>query len=122
VSAVESRSDLDAVQAAELSLLSSAVRHDRGKLDQLLHPEFREIGRSGRVWTREEIIAALSAERDRPEPDADEWAFTRLSDDLVHVTYRLTAPTGTSRHSSIWDVAGRSPRIRFHQGTPLPRD
>ncbi|WP_420845519.1 DUF4440 domain-containing protein [Nissabacter archeti] len=41
----------------------SWVRHDRQQRNTLLHPLFREISRSGRVFNREEVISALVSAR-----------------------------------------------------------
>lgn len=103
-----------------MALLTSDVRKDPGEVDKLLHAGFIEIGRSGRRWTREEIVSALVAEQNRKTPEADEWLFDDLAPGLVLVTYRLKAGTGSSRHSSIWDVSNGAPEIRFHQGTVVP--
>lgn len=108
------------VRAAELALLDGAVRRDPARVRALLHPDFAEIGRSGRRWTRDETIAALAAEESRVTPDTDEWEFTELSPTLVLVTYRVSSASGQSRHSSLWEVGGATPVIRFHQGTVVP--
>lgn len=111
-----------AVKDAETALLDADVRRDAETVDDLLHPAFVEIGRSGMLWTREQIVRALAAESEGSPiaPQTDEWEFRRPSSGLVLVTYRLTTPSRVSRHSSLWDVAGTSPRLRFHQGTVVP--
>jgi hypothetical protein len=86
----------------------------------LLHEDFVEIGRSGRRWTRDEIIASLGEEGDRSAPDVDEGAFVSLSSELVLVTYRVRGGRGESRHASIWDVGTEPPQMRFHQGSVVP--
>lgn len=118
----ESGDRFDAVMAAELELLDDAFRHDPDRVRELLHPDFAEIGRSGRRWTRDEIIASLEAERGRVAPETDEWLFNEVAPTLVVVTYRITAATGRSRHASLWDVSGIAPMIRYHQGTTLRPD
>ncbi|UFS59278.1 nuclear transport factor 2 family protein [Subtercola endophyticus] len=50
------------VVEAERALLSPEVRGDRAALERLLDRQFIEIGQSGRLWTRAEMIAALVAE------------------------------------------------------------
>lgn len=105
--------------AAELELMSVAVRKDSVRLRELLHRDFVEIGRSGRRWTRDEVIAALPAERDRTPPEVDEWNFVALSSDLVLVTYRASGVSARSRHASVWDISGARPVMRFHQGTVI---
>ncbi|MBN9171250.1 MAG: nuclear transport factor 2 family protein [Microbacterium sp.] len=108
------------VRAAELALLGGEVRSDPARVRELLHPDFVEIGRSGRRWMRDEMIAALASEEVRVTRDTDEWEFTELSPTLVLVTYRVSSASGQSRHSSLWDVGGATPAIRFHQGTVVP--
>src|SRR3954451_1932975 len=51
---------LEEVVALELRLLDPAVRADREAVERLLHPEFREIGASGRLWDRDSMTAALA--------------------------------------------------------------
>ena len=115
------------IRTAELELLASSTRADAARLRRLLHPEFLEIGRSGQRWTREDIIAALGAEDQRPTPETDEWEFSQLAPHLFLVTYRIRSGTpldsGTprSRHASVWDTSTGQPRLRFHQGTPVLR-
>ncbi|WP_295818154.1 GNAT family N-acetyltransferase [uncultured Microbacterium sp.] len=111
-----------AVKDAETALLTADVRRDTARVDELLHPAFVEIGRSGTLWTREQIVGALAEESadSRVTPQTDEWQFRQLSPELVLVTYRLTTPSRISRHSSLWDVGGTAPRLRFHQGTVVP--
>ena len=113
------------IRTAELELLAPSTRGDAERLRRLLHPEFREIGRSGQRWTREDMISSLGAEDQRPAPETDEWEFSALAAHLVLVTYRIhtgtTANPGHrhSRHTSVWDTSSGQPRLRFHQGTPV---
>lgn len=106
-----------AVRAAEMDLLSSDTRHDARRVRSLLHPDFREIGRSGRMWTRSDVLIELLEEPTRRTPETDDWAFEHLAPTIVLATYRVGGPRGGSRHSSIWDVSGPEPALRFHQGT-----
>lgn len=89
-------------------------------MQELLHEDFVEIGRSGRRWTRDEIVSSLAEERDYAQPDVSEWAFVELSPELVLVTYLARAADLESRHASIWDIGATPPQMRFHQGTIVP--
>ncbi|NKX56226.1 ribonuclease HI family protein [Arthrobacter mobilis] len=105
------------VLALEEELLRPETRTDFGRMAVLLHPEFAEIGESGRMWTREDIINAL-----RPDPAADSeldlLGVERLGEESILLTYRSRGRTGSSLRSSLWlRDAGRW-RLRFHQGTP----
>ena len=68
-----------AVKAAELALLDSNVRRDSEGVNALLHPDFAEIGRSGRRWTKSGIISALEAGEAPDAPDTDEWLFDEVA-------------------------------------------
>ncbi len=81
-------------KAFEVELLTSSARRDPSRVQMLLHEDFVEIGRSGRRWTRDELVASLGEEGDRPAPETDDWTFSRLSSDLVLVTYRIRAARG----------------------------
>ncbi|WP_447946256.1 nuclear transport factor 2 family protein [Microbacterium lacticum] len=108
------------VKAAELELLDGTVRRDPIRVRELLHADFIEIGRSGRRWTRDETVAALALESEHVPPHTDEWSFIEVVPTLILVTYRITGTAGSSRHSSLWDVGGPAPVIRYHQGTVVP--
>jgi len=108
------------IRAAELELMRSSTRSDSPRVQELLHENFVEIGRSGRRWTRDEIVSSLAEEGDHVPPDLSEWAFVELSRELVLVTYFVRAADVESRHASIWDIGGKPPQMRFHQGTTVP--
>jgi hypothetical protein len=110
----------ETVRAAELELMTSPTRRNGPRLQTLLHEDFVEIGRSGRRWTRAEMVASLADEGDRSVSDVDEWEFVSLSPDLTLVTYRVRGDHGESRHASIWDLSSEPPQMRFHQSTVVP--
>lgn len=97
--------------------MTSSARSSSLRVQELLHEDFVEIGRSGRRWTRDELVAALAEENDQVMPAVDEWAFVELSHELILVTYRVRGARAESRHASVWDVRVEPPRMRFHQGT-----
>jgi len=102
----------------ERRLLAPAVRRDRAALTTLLHEDFCEFGASGRVYDREQIIAALLA-ADDSSAEASHFEATRLGPDAVLLTYRTDAP---SLRSSVW-LRGEDGawRLLHHQGTPTNR-
>ncbi|MCH6471450.1 ribonuclease HI family protein [Sinomonas terrae] len=109
--------EVEAVVELEQELLDPETRSDFGQLAYLLHPEYREIGQSGRLWLREEIVDALV--------QAPEISVTfelveaaPLSRDLIQVLYRTEGSDGSALRSSLWQRADGRWRLRFHQGTP----
>lgn len=113
---------LDPVKAAmagELRLLDPAVRSSADLLAQLLHPEFTEIGASGRLWTRSEIIVSLVEDsRKSTEPiKATDMAGRLLAPGVVHLTYVSDNGGRRARRSSVWLWTEEGWRAYFHQGT-----
>ncbi|MEE1791949.1 nuclear transport factor 2 family protein [Streptomyces sp. BE308] len=108
----------------ELRLLDPVVRASEDLLAALLHPEFREIGTSGRLWNRETIIAALTAD-DAPSPGpltASRMRGVQLSTDLVHLTFDTESKGLRSHRSSLWRLTEAGWLLYFHQATPFIDD
>lgn len=104
------------VEALERELLQPETRADLGRTGVLLHPEFTEIGSSGRLWTRDEVIMALE-ENPGPHAALETLAADRIGPDAVLLTYRSRTRAGTVLRSSLWVLDGHQWRLRFHQGT-----
>lgn len=82
----------------------------------LLADEFVEIGRSGRIWTKDSIAPYLTT-GPAPVPSLiEDFRVDQLSPRLYLVTYR----GAMALRSSIWVQRGGRWQMRFHQGTPLP--
>lgn len=118
---VGEESDLDTVVRLERELLDPAVRSDPASVAALLHPDFEEIGRSGRLWGRDTLIEELSIEQGFVA-DVEVLGAERVGTDAVLLTMRATDARGATLRSSLWvrDRAGSGARwrLRFHQGTP----
>jgi ribonuclease HI len=105
------------VEELERELLGPLVRGDIGRTAVLLHPDFLEIGSSGRVWTRDAMMMAL--EEDPGErTDIEVLGSERIGTGAVLLTYRSFTRSGTILRSSLWVLDGGRWRLRFHQGTP----
>ena len=105
------------VEELERELLGPLVRGDIGRTAVLLHPDFTEIGSSGRMWTRDAMMMAL--EEDPGErTDMEILGAERIGAEAVLLTYRSYARSGATLRSSLWVLDGGRWRLRFHQGTP----
>jgi ribonuclease HI len=109
--------DIDAVVELEQELLDPEVRSDFGQLAYLLHPDYREVGQSGRLWDRDETVEALGEEAQRHEA-FELLEASRLAPDLIQVLYRTESRNGSALRSSLWQRTEGRWRLRFHQGTP----
>ncbi|MEJ6004640.1 nuclear transport factor 2 family protein [Paucibacter sp. AS339] len=117
---------LQHLTALECQLHQPAMRTDADVLAQLLHPQFREFGRSGRSYTRESMLALLMAE-DTTDPTlvhAQDFELQRLGDEAALLTYRSAHRqpdgrlSGPTHRSSVWRKTPKGWQMIFHQGTP----
>ncbi|MER7949637.1 nuclear transport factor 2 family protein [Streptomyces sp. NPDC096079] len=110
----------------ELRLMSPAVRSSRALSDELLDPEFVEVGASGRRWDRASMLSALpvmqGATDDGPRYETSGMTGTVLAPGIVHLTFETVIDGRRARRSSIWrkvdDASGW--RMYYHQATPVP--
>jgi hypothetical protein len=119
---------LDALRALEVALHRPTVRADRARMEALLHADFVEFGRSGRVWTREATLDEFSgadAAARGPTIHAQDFDLHVLADDLALLSYRSAhVDADGAKHrwtlrASLWQRGSDGAwRLRFHQGTP----
>ena len=113
--------DIAALIELELTLMSPGIRSSPAQVGELLEPGFREIGASGRLWTRSEVVQALAraGPEDKTTVEVTEMQATVLGSDLVLLTYVSTRGERRARRSSVWRRSESRWRLVFHQGTLL---
>ena len=100
----------------ERSLLTDEVRADPSRVAALLHPDWCEIGASGRLWRRAELISSIGP---LPEPTRLELVEAqRPSPDEVLLLWRSVAEGRSTLRSSLWVRSDSDWVQRFQQGTP----
>lgn len=109
--------DEEVVARLERELLDPAVRSDSSRVAGLLHPDFAEIGRSGRLWGRDDTLQALASEESEVV-ELEVLATDVVADGVILLTARTTDVRGGTLRSSLWQRSGDRWRLRFHQGTP----
>jgi hypothetical protein len=94
------------------------IRKNKESLEKRFHDDFHEIGRSGQIFTKSEIIEALLSE----EP----FAFAvigmeckQVSDELILVLYDTEFEGRYAHRTSVWVQVGKDWQIIHHQGTPF---
>jgi hypothetical protein len=114
---------LQELQALEVELHHRGARCNRKRLEELLHPEFYEVGRSGRTYDREAIVNSLSSEDPQTVLTSGEFSVSVFGPEVALLTYRSAQlePSGhLARHtlrSSLWLKVGTAWQLRYHQGT-----
>jgi ribonuclease HI len=113
VPAEPSGDDIESVIELERSLQTPAIRSSARALDALLHPDWNEIGPSGRSFDRPSTSMRL-----RPTSAAlEDVHATRLADDVILLVWRAVTPECSTWHSSVWVRDDGRWRQRFRQGT-----
>lgn len=108
------------LQALEESMWRSETRFDHAYMDAVLHPGFAEVGRSGRLFTRQEVLDMPFVEINMEIP-RDTFEVSELAEGVALVRYE-TIPTdsihGAAHRSSVWIASESLWLLRYHQGTP----
>jgi hypothetical protein len=94
----------------------------RTDLEGMMAPDFFEIGASGTVYTRQEVIETCLERYKTPENLLERPRHARvrrLADDLWQFTYDLQQGVRLSRRSTLWRHCGKTWQIVFHQGTVI---
>ena len=108
----------------ERSLWASGNRNDPDYVNRLLHPDYLEVGSSGRMWMRDEILVPVGDF----QAELADLAVAELAADVVLVTYTSVIDdlTGTDEitqrpvtRASLWLYSGDRWLLRHHQGTPV---
>lgn len=111
-------SDEEVVVEQERALLSDQVRSDRASVAALLHPQWEEVGRSGRLWSRDELLDEIGPLSD--EVSLDVVSIERVAPDVILLLWRALTGDRSTLRSSLWVRQGSGWVQRFHQGTDEP--
>lgn len=115
---------LSELRALEVAAYQACIRGDGIRLGELLHPGFREFGRSGRTYSRADVIDACAGQAHGHEVRSEEFHSELLAKGLALLTYRsarVNSDGTVGRHtlrSSLWELTTIGWQMRFHQGTP----
>lgn len=99
----------------ERAMWADDTRGDRGWMNDHLSPGVTEHGRSGRRYTRNEI---LDHEIGPIDVSLTDFAVRALGRDAALVTYRSIEARGVSNRASVWCRRRGRWLLDFHQGTP----
>jgi len=115
---------LNELQSLEVELHHPGVRCSRARLEQLLHPDFHEVGRSGKPYDRETVVNYLASLQVQPVVASDCFAVVELGATVALLTYRSAhvEPDKSRVHhtlrASLWLQSAHGWQLRYHQGTP----
>lgn len=102
-----------------LTLERQLMRRSRHDMEQLLADDFYEIGTSGKIYTKQIELDALTNEALANElPEVLNFRIHELSDTLIQAIYDTVEFSGRRSHrSSLWRKTDDAWQLFFHQGT-----
>ena len=118
------KSLLSELQALEVELHHPGVGCNIPRLQQILHAEFQEVGRSGREYDHATVLKFLSAQESPPSVVSSGFSVCQLAPDVALLTYRSAhrkedgSLASHTLRSSVWVRVGSLWQLRYHQGTP----
>jgi hypothetical protein len=97
----------------------------RPKYEQMMAPDYWEVGASGRRYSREFILEILQTRA--PDPAEASWTKSdfhcrEVAPDNYLVTYTLLQGSRVSRRSTLWRKTSEGWKILYHQGTLVEPD
>jgi uncharacterized protein YndB with AHSA1/START domain len=122
---MDSNGLLEQLRGLETELHRIETRQNRGRMESLLHPDFEEVGRSGRRYSQKEVLEEFLAEGVLEPVHAQDFELDELGQGIALLTYRSAhvGPSGDllrhTRRTSLWIKTPDGWRMRFHQGTPV---
>ena len=115
---------LEEVSSLETELHTIEARRNSQRMETLLHPDFVEFGRSGRRYTRAEILNEFGPTSVLQTVRSGKFDLAVLEEGSALLTYASAHVDGDGkqfRHtlrSSVWVCTGIGWQLRVHQGTP----
>ncbi|MCD6079591.1 MAG: RNase [Ramlibacter sp.] len=115
---------LATLQSLEVELHHPGLRCDAARLEQLLHADFHEVGRSGRPYDRVTVLRFLAEQASPPPVVPSDFEVRELAPGAALLTYRSAhrRPDGSLENhtyrSSVWLQARGEWQLYYHQGTP----
>lgn len=113
----------ESVVRLEIELHDPSVRRNIARLEELLHDDFIEIGRSGAIYDKQQVMSLLMSVKPVGVVSQD-YEQHLAGRDLMLITYRSAhvdsegVLSNFARRSSLWQQSVSGWRLRFHQGTP----
>lgn len=111
---------LEELQRLEPLFHAAYVEASPERFEQLVAPEFWEIGASGRRYSREFALALLINREQMPQADAwqtSDFHVTEAGTDSYLLTYNLYQPGRVTRRMTVWRRHQGAWQAVYHQGT-----
>ena len=113
--------NIEEIQKLEEALWRSETRFDLDFQERVFAPDFFEFGRSGRIYSREEMISTeiLAIQARLPLLNFKVRVLDETTVQTTYISEVQYAEIERANRSSIWSKTMHGWQLRFHQGTPI---
>ena len=112
------RNDFIEIESLEKKLLVSTTRKSINILDELLADDFKEFGKSGLVYNKQDILSRLPVEASK-EFNAKYFEVKSLGNTAYLINFRTLENGIEVLRSSIWKSIDGRLQMVFHQGAEI---
>ncbi|MEH0758845.1 nuclear transport factor 2 family protein [Vibrio sp. 16] len=109
----------------EVALHQYEIRQNRHEIARLIHPSFKEVGKSGTSFDYADILEMMGNEKPcLGHIHSQDFETIQLEPSIQLLLYKTAwiDKLGTKGHyakrSSIWVFTGEGWQLKYHQGTP----
>lgn len=103
------------IQDLEIELATLSNRNSIDFLSEVIHDDFEEIGNSGRVYKKEDILNQSTNYKN--DYELIDFTFKQLAKNCILVKYLTTSNDTKALRSSIWKNEKGNWQILHHQAT-----
>ncbi len=104
------------LERLEQELADAGTRKSIKRLARLLADDFEEVGKSGRIFTKKDLLSMLTTEKYQ-KIVLNDFRFRPLSETSILVKYQSHCEGLSAYRSSIWIKESNEWRLLYHQGT-----
>ena len=116
---------MDILIEQEIALHQYDIRQNKAEIARLLHPSFKEVGKSGSSYGFQSIVEMMEAE----DPSlsrihSQDFECIQLEPSIQLLLYKSASVnergeiSDFAKRSSIWVLKGGQWQLKYHQGTP----
>jgi len=117
------KAEVRQLRALEPIFHRSPGTSDRVVFEAMTTPDYWEIGASGTIYRRDEVLDTVANRYATGDIDpagpmvVDDFAVAELAPNAFLVTYLLVQPSRRSRRATFWIREGGAWKAAYHQGT-----
>jgi hypothetical protein len=111
---------LDELKKLEPLFHAAHAQASTQQFEQLVAPEFWEVGASGKRYSRAFVLKVLAERIESPDValwHTDDFCVAELGAGNYLLTYTLHQPDRVTRRASIWRRTASGWQVVYHQGT-----